>query len=162
MHDSRPGAYAHVDHDGDLARTRVHVAVDEAGRDVEEVSGRELDRFLSVSAMVEPEPPGHEEPVQVPRPMMMPRRDRPDRNLRPRHDNVLVLEGSVPTDPLGDRTRRQMVPADDLDRWHEPDTRPPSITVPHPDVASEGHSTVTLFARFRGLSIGQSWMRATS
>src|SRR6266480_6328196 len=67
IHDGRPGTHAHVHHHGDLARTRVHVAMDEAGRDVEEVSRRELDRLLSVSAMVEPEPPGHEEPIQVPR-----------------------------------------------------------------------------------------------
>src|SRR5439155_19960058 len=118
--------------------------------------------FLSVSAIVEPKPSGGEEPIQVPRPMMMPRRDRPDRNLRPRHDDILGLERSVPTDPLGDRTRCQMVLPYDLDRWHEPDTRPPSITVVHPERASEVHSTVTLFARFRGLSIGQSWIRATS
>src|SRR5438552_2964974 len=162
IHDSGPGAYAHVHHDGDLARTRVHVAVDEAGWDMEEVSWREVDGLLSVSTIVEPEPSGDEEPIQVSRPMMMPRRDRPDRNLRPHHDHVLVLERSVSTDPLGDRARCQMVLADDLDRWHEPDTRPPSITVFHMEGASEVHSTVTLFARFRGLSIGQSWMRATS
>src|SRR5206468_6817132 len=90
---------------------------------------REGDGLLSVSTIVEPEPSGDEEPIQVSRPMMMPRRDRPDRNLRPHHDHVLVLERSVSTDPLGDRARCQMVLADDLDRWHEPDTRPPSITV---------------------------------
>src|SRR5437870_7507012 len=98
IHDSGPGAYAHVHYDGDLARTRVHVAVDEAGRDMEEVSRRELDGFLSVSAVVEPEPSGDEEPVQVPRPMMMPPRHRSDSNLRARHDHALVLERSVPTD----------------------------------------------------------------
>src|SRR5436190_21320075 len=103
--------------------------MDEAGRDVEEVPGRELYCLLSVSAIVEPEAPGHEEPIQVSHPMMMPRRDRPDRNLLPRHDDVLGLERSVPTDPLGHGTRCQVVLADDLDRWHEPGTRPPSITV---------------------------------
>jgi len=73
IHDGWPLPDGDVHNDRLLPPIGVHISVHEARPDVEEVANRQFDELATRRSVVEPDSPRHEEPVEMPRAVMVPR-----------------------------------------------------------------------------------------
>src|SRR2546430_5641481 len=108
-------------HDDQLAcAIRVHVPVNEAGRDVEEVPGTHDRRVRTLRAVLESELTGDQEAIEFVDSVMMPTRYRSALESRSRHEDIARLERLLPKDPGRRFALLQVRPVDDVDPRHGP------------------------------------------
>src|SRR2546427_151069 len=111
-------------HDGQLVcAIRVHVPVDEAGRDVEEVPGTHDRRLRALRTVLESELTRDQETIEFVGSMMMPTRHRSAVEPRSGDEDIARLERLLPKDPRRRFALLQVRPGDDLDPRHGPLTR---------------------------------------
>src|SRR5881296_4264640 len=108
-------------HDGQLVGAiRVHVPVDEAGRDVEEVPGTHDRRVRALRTVLESELTRDQETVEFVGSVMMPTRYRSALESRSGHEDIARLERPLPKDPGCRFAFLQVRPGDDVDPRHGP------------------------------------------
>ena len=162
IHDGWPLSYGDMHNDGFLPPIGVHIAVNKARRDVEVVANPQFNGIAARRPIVETNPTCQEEPIEVPPAVMMPGRDDASGDSRTTDHDTVVLECALPNDPFRGIAAMQLAAPHDLDRGHDPGDDVGWMNVESTRSVRTLHSTVTLFARFRGLSIGQSCIFATS
>src|SRR5213594_1300995 len=108
-------------HDGQLVgAVWVHVPVDEAGRDVEEVPGTHDRRVRALRTVLESELTRDQETVEFVGSVMMPTRYRSAFEPRSGHEDIARLERLLPKDPGCRFAFLQVRPGDDVDPRHVP------------------------------------------
>ena len=92
--------------------------MDQAARDVEEVSRTHGRRLRPVRTVLKSKSPGDDEAIEVVGPVMMPTRNRPSVETRLGHEDGIRLEGLVATDPVCNIAGFQIGPVNDFDPRH--------------------------------------------
>src|SRR5438046_5536181 len=100
IHDGWPLSYGDMHNDGFLPPIGVHIAVNKARRDVEVVANPQFNGIAARRPIVETNPTCQEEPIEVPRAVMMPGRDDASGDSRTTDHYTVVLGRALPNDPL--------------------------------------------------------------
>src|SRR3989454_12403739 len=123
VHNADPASHKDIDHDQPACAVRIHIAVHQAGRDMNEIPLTHAHRLGPRRAVLQSEPPREEESVKSVGPVMMPTRHLRRVQPRPRHEDIARLERLLPEDPGSRLAFFQPGPVDDVDSWHDPPRR---------------------------------------
>src|SRR5207249_10389597 len=104
--------------DGFLPPLGVPIAVNKARRDVEVVANPEFNGIAARRPIVETNATCQEEPIEVPRAVMMPGRDDASGDSRTTDHDTAVLERAFPNNPLRGRAAMHRVGLHDLACGH--------------------------------------------